>query len=89
MKVKYKVERMLEAQPRTRSSDKELLLAYWERQGFVLTPGQRTTFLNLTTPAETITRARRLLRAEYPGSVEVEKERRVKQSKMTQERGNV
>lgn len=88
-KVTERVEKLLVHLPRTRNSDKELLLEYWERQGLVLSQSQRLTFLNLCTPAESITRARRLLREKYPGTPEVEQERRAKEDQLTQSKGDV
>lgn len=87
MKVHNKVEKILIQYPKTRSSDKLLLLAFWESQGLVLTPTQQQTFMNLTTPAESITRARRLLRDKYPGSTDVEAERASKDDEMRESKG--
>lgn len=72
--VSKKTEDLLKKFPSLRSSDKELLLAYWHDEGFKLSDEQRRAFM-LCTTAESITRARRLLRDKYPGSEVVEAER--------------
>lgn len=60
--------------PDTRSSDKKLLLTYWEKQGLILTPEQKRKFMDCTT-AESITRARRKLKVDYPATEEVTEKR--------------
>ena len=74
MRVKNKVERLLREDKDLRSSDKKLLLAYWRTEGLHLTPEQERQFMDCTV-AESITRARRLLRGEYPGNEQVEEKR--------------
>ena len=75
MKVIERVEAFLQADQSYRDSDKRLLLDYWYKQGLILSPEQRKTFLDVCTTAETITRARRALRDKYPATQEVEDER--------------
>ena len=60
---------------RCRNSDKLLLLKYWHTQGLHLTEEQRQIFMDKCTTPETITRARRELREQYPESKEVQQER--------------
>lgn len=72
--TKGRVERLLNWSQDYRDSDKKLMMAYWELEGLQLTSGQKKVFMACT-PAETITRARRTLRAKYPGSETVENER--------------
>jgi len=74
MKVKNKVERLLKEDKDFRSSDKKLLLAYWRTEGLYLSEDQERKFMDCTV-AESITRARRMLRAEYPGNEQVEEKR--------------
>lgn len=57
-----------------RDSDKRLLIAFWETEGLYLTAEQKHKFMNVT-PAESITRARRDLKADYPASEKVDQER--------------
>jgi hypothetical protein len=75
MTINKLVKRILETQPDTRSSDKKLLLAIWEVQGFGMSDNQRRIFLDRCSPAASITRARRDYREELGGSEEVEEER--------------
>jgi hypothetical protein len=75
--VAPKVESLLKEFPSLRSSDKELLMAYWSEEGLELSDEQRRVFMRCTT-AESITRARRALRMKYPGSVTAERERYTK-----------
>ena len=77
MLVRNKVENLLIGDANLRNSDKELLLAYWETQGLYLTEAQKSKFFQCT-PAESVTRARRMLRGEYPGNKAVEGERYTK-----------
>lgn len=73
--VEPKVERILKDDLKFRSSDRRLLLEYWERyDGLRLSPEQRAKFLQAT-PAESITRARRNLRDKYPGDEQTEEAR--------------
>ena len=74
MSALNKVERILQMGQRFRDSDKLLLLAFWHTEGLHLTEEQRTIF-TLCTTAETITRARRALKEQYPASPEIEEER--------------
>lgn len=74
MRVKNKVEGLLKNNKDLRSSDKKLLLEYWKTEGLYLTPDQEHKFMNCTV-AESITRARRMLRADYPGNEQVEEKR--------------
>lgn len=57
-----------------RDSDKALLLAFWEKEGLYLTNEQKWAFMRCT-PAETITRARRDLKRQYPASEAVDQAR--------------
>jgi len=75
MKVIDRVQGILENLPETKDSDKKLLLAYWEQQGLCLNTAQRERFMTHCTVAESITRARRELRAEFPASETVDNER--------------
>jgi hypothetical protein len=86
-KVQERTEILLKNMPQTRNSDKALLLEYWEREGLVLTASQQLTFRNLCTPAESITRARRMLRDKYPAETAVETERRKKEAAMRESKG--
>mgnify|MGYP000957538368 FL=1 len=70
-----RVKNILENLPETKDSDKRLLLAYWEQQGLCLNASQRERFMTHCTVAESITRARRELRAEFPASEAVDIER--------------
>lgn len=72
--VEPKVRNLLAASRDYRNSDKKLLMAYWESEGLFLTHEQRAVFMSCT-PAESITRARRTLRPQYPGDKEVEEGR--------------
>lgn len=79
-----KVRQMLQDNPRLRDSDQWLIFAFWQAEGLVLTDTQKMQLTNLTT-AESITRVRRKLREEYPGSEAVEKERFKKMEEYTDE----
>lgn len=74
MKIQSRVRRLLQRQD-LRDSDKKLLLAFWHTQGFELTEHQRKVFMERCATPESITRARRALREEYPASDSVENER--------------
>lgn len=74
--LKQKVALLLRTNEDFRNSDKKLLLEYWERQGLQLDARQRQVFLNKCATAESITRARRSLREQYPATDEVESKRR-------------
>lgn len=70
-----RVEQALKYHPDLRDSDKALMLHHWANEGLHLSAAQEKIFLaNCTTP-ETISRARRALREEYPGSEKVEEKR--------------
>lgn len=72
--------------PETRSSDKELLLAYWETEGLYLTPHQQRLFRQCTTP-ESVTRQRRQIQAdgEFPANSNVRQRRKELEDEMVQE----
>ena len=72
MRVANRVEQILRSSQVYRDSDKRLLLEYWQQQGLHLTQDQRDVFLKSCTTAESITRARRLLRADYPATSAVD-----------------
>ncbi len=59
---------------RLRDSDRALLLAVWDQEGLHLTSEQKQAYMSCTT-AETITRARRALKAQYPASEAVDNAR--------------
>lgn len=61
--IDTKVKALLKSDERYRNSDKELLLAFWEKEGLYLSKTQRDVFMNCTT-AESITRARRKAKEE-------------------------
>ena len=58
-----------------RDSDKALLLAVWDSQGLHLTPEQKAVFMQRCDIAESITRARRDLKTDYPASPKVDQAR--------------
>lgn len=58
-----------------RNNDKRLVLAVWAKQGLTLNPEQRKKFLYEVTFPDTITRARREFRGEFPESKDVEAKR--------------
>lgn len=76
--VKTRVEHLLKHGYKTasgqvfRDSDKALLLAYWEQDGLYLNNEQKHVFMNYCGVSESITRARRALKADYPASKEVD-----------------
>ena len=70
-----RTELLLSRDEELRSSDKKLLLRFWEDAGFGLSESQKQTFLEKCTPAESITRARRALKKDYPANEEVEEQR--------------
>lgn len=73
--IDTKVKALLKSDERYRNSDKELLLAFWEKEGLYLSKTQRDVFMNCTT-AESITRARRKAKEEgILGSDQVEQKR--------------
>lgn len=72
--VESRTERLLQSNPDLRNSDKKLLLAFWESEGLYLSEAQRYKFFGCT-PAESITRARRALKAQYPASKAVDQGR--------------
>lgn len=57
-----------------RDSDRALLLAVWDQEGLHLTDEQKRAYMSCTT-AETITRARRALKVQYPASARVDQAR--------------
>lgn len=71
MRLRNRVEQSLELNPELRNSDKKLLLHEWQKDGLFLTDEQRSIFMNKCKTAESITRARRLLKHKYPASREV------------------
>ena len=75
MTVLHNVEKVLQMGQRFRDSDKLLLLAIWHVEGLHLTDEQRHIFLINCTSAETITRARRALKVDYPATEEVDQAR--------------
>lgn len=77
MTILSKTERILQAGQRFRDSDKLLLLAVWHTEGLQLTEEQRAAFMTCTT-AETVTRARRALKVQYPPSPKIEEARYTK-----------
>lgn len=74
MRVHDRVDGILQKSEQCRNSDMKLLINFWYSEGLVLTDDQIKRLLNCT-PAESITRARRLLRAKYPASKAVTEER--------------
>lgn len=77
MRILNKVEGLLQNKPELRDSDRKLLLAVWASEGLHLDPVQRTVFMGCST-AETVTRARRALKAKYPASPNVDERRYAK-----------
>ena len=79
------VKQVLEQNERSRSSDKELILAVWERQGLYLDEAQRSKFFQVA-PAETIRRIRQKIQesGELLAGDKVRKERRFKAQRMQQ-----
>jgi hypothetical protein len=74
-KIESIVRIVLTGNKECRNSDKKLLLEVWELEGLKLTDEQKRIFLEHCSIAESITRARRKLRPEYPGTDEVEQAR--------------
>ena len=80
-RVEYKVEQLLKngykrATPQQlRDSNKALLLAVWDQAGLYLTDQQKAIFMQNCEIAETVTRARRKLKAKYPASPKVDEQR--------------
>ena len=72
--VEPRVELLLQESKKYRDSDKELLLAIWASEGLILNPYQVSKFMG-TTPAESVTRARRALKEQYPASESVNEAR--------------
>lgn len=77
-KVYLRTKWLLKNRAETRDSNPLLLMTYWEYEGLKLTDEQKRIFMELT-PAESITRARRELRDDYPSSKSVELARRRQQ----------
>lgn len=74
MLVIDRTRQLLAAEQELRDSDKKLLLAYWRQQGLYLNNEQIAVFMSCT-PAESITRARRELKEDYPASEAVDQAR--------------
>lgn len=73
--VEPRVRKLLEDYPELRNNDKLLIMQYLRKyHGLVLDTTQQQILLS-STPFESITRARRNLRAEFPGNKEVEEQR--------------
>lgn len=73
-KVHLKVDWLMRQHQIYRDSDKRLLMAFWETEGLKLTPEQRAVFMSCT-PAESITRQRRILKEKYPASQKIDNKR--------------
>lgn len=71
MRLLARVEQSLKYNPELRNSDKKLLIHEWRKDGLELTPYQERIFLEKCKTAESITRARRLLKSQYPANNEV------------------
>jgi hypothetical protein len=71
MRVKAKVERVLQVSEESRNSDKKLLLNLWALEGLGLSDTQMKIFLDKCTTPESITRARRSLKDKYPANEKV------------------
>lgn len=84
--MQQKVKNLLRDNPRLRDSDLALIGTIWELEGLKLTDEQKRVFMTLTTP-ETITRIRRKLRKQYPGSEAVESVRYIKYKEYRDEYG--
>lgn len=91
--IRKNVEELLNKYPETRSNDRVLLLAYWEKIDKVkFGDGIMSTidFLMKATPAESITRARRLVQGEHENLASdnritrIRKEREREMRKITQ-----
>lgn len=75
-KTKMRARVLLSQEPKLRDSDKALLLRFWQDEGLGLSDSQRRIFMEKCTPAESITRVRRALKAEnLQGSEAVEEQR--------------
>lgn len=76
MKISSRVRNILEAVPKTRNSDKELLIVYMQKSGMDLTPAQVNLFKELPS-METIRRIRQKIQegGELLATPEVEKAR--------------
>lgn len=70
-----RTEVLLSQDTTLRSSDKKLLLRFWEDEGLGLSESQRRIFMEKCTPASSITRARRALKERYPATEEVTEQR--------------
>lgn len=83
MTTKDKVEAFLRYSQTYRDSDMRLFLDFWAKEGLVLTPQQRHTFLEQCTPPESIRRSRQELQAaheELAPSDKVSKQRKKKET---------
>jgi len=88
MTTRSNTEQLLKENEKLRNSDLYLYFAYVQQyHNFVLTPEQKVKLNDLPT-FETITRIRRDLRGQYPGSEVTEKERYAKYIEMRDEYGN-
>lgn len=85
MTIAQQVESILKHVPKTRDSDKELMIVYMRKFGLELTPKQEELFREMPT-AETLTRVRRKLQEDgkYQASAEVRAERDFKSMQMQQ-----
>lgn len=87
-KISYRTEMLLKHLPHLRDNDKKLLLTYWRKEGLILTETQEKIFLEKCTKAESITRARRALREEYPGKKDIEEARYKESQRFRHEYGS-
>ena len=87
-KVNVRTEWLLKNFKELRDSDKRLLLAYWRKEGLILTETQEKIFLEKCTKAESITRARRALREDYPGKKDIEEARYQESQRFRHEYGS-
>lgn len=87
-RVGYRTEMLLKHLPHLRDNGKKLLLAYWRKEGLILTEIQEKIFLEKCTKAESITRARRALREDYPGKKDIEEARYKESQRFRHEYGS-
>lgn len=76
MKILEQVESILKCVPKTRDSDKELMIVFMAKSGMNLTQMQESVFRKMAS-METIRRSRQIIQEQgkYPASPEVEQER--------------
>lgn len=89
MTINQIVEQALRDYPKTRNSDRELIVKVWEIQnGRDMNPSLREFFLNAAAFPDTVTRIRRKFQehGEYPAVKEVEEQR---YNKFTEIRGTI